>query len=483
MTGFIESLAAFIVALGILITFHEYGHYWMARRCNVKVLRFSVGFGRPVWRFDFSQPFWHFGFTHSPWDIRNIRKLFKQRQFDKEETEFVLAALPLGGYVKMLDEREGSVPDDEKQFSFNSKPLSQRFAIVLAGPVFNFIFAIFAYWFMYMIGVPGLKPVIGDVDEGSIAMQAGFMPDQEILAIDQQPTPTWGSVVDKMVATVVDRESVTFSVRDDRGNERDVILDLSLIAIDDMASGQLLGRLGIKPEVPEYPAAIGEITAGGAADRAGLQPGDLIISADGNAINAWTEWVEYVRARPGRQISIELLRGTDRLTMSITPDAIKADDGEFGRIGAAFDTQFTPDSSMLVRESYSLIPAFIKSMTRTGEMSLMTLQILGKMLVGEASVKNLSGPITIAKFAGDTANLGIVAFLGFLAIVSISLGVLNLLPVPLLDGGHLLFYLIESVKGSPVSESFQSMGQQLGLVLLLGLMGIAFYNDILRLIG
>ena len=484
MIELIQSILAFLLALGILITFHEFGHYWVARRCNVKILRFSVGFGKPIWRFDFSKPFWQLGFTHSPWKISSLGNLFKQRQFNKNETEFVLAALPLGGYVKMLDEREGKVAEDEKQLAFNTKSLAQRLAIVVAGPVFNFIFAVFAYWLIYMIGVNGLKPIIDEVEDGSIAMQAGFESGQQILDIDGIVTRTWISVIDRTVPNIVNSNKVTFNVRDKNDIQKTILLDLSQITIDEMASGRLLTKLGIRPKVPEYPAVLGEITAGGAAERDGLQSGDYIISANGNLVNGWVDWVDYIRSSPGKPINIELVRNSETVSVVVIPEPIILETGEeIGRIGAAFDNSYQPDSSFYTLENYSILPAFIKALDRTYELSLMTLRILAKMLVGEASVKNLSGPITIAKYAGDTAELGIVAFLGFLAIVSISLGVLNLLPVPLLDGGHILFYLIEGIKGSPLSESFQVMGQQLGLVLLLGLMGIAIFNDIVRVIG
>jgi regulator of sigma E protease len=481
---FIQSIIAFILALGILITFHEFGHYWVARKCNVKILKFSVGFGKPFWRFDFKQPFWHLGFTHSPWKLNSYNKLFKQREFVADETEFVLAALPIGGYVKMLDEREGQVSNDEAQFAFNSKPLSQRLAIVLAGPIFNFIFAIAAYWLIYMIGVTGLKPVIDEVEPGSIAMQSGFEAGHQILEVDGVKTGTWISVIDRTVPNIVDAKAVTVKVLNETNAEEDIELDLSLISIDDMASGRLLGQLGIKPKVPVYPAKLGELLAGGAAEKAGLQSGDLVIGVDDVPIVGWVDWVEYVRARPQEAMNVKIERDGSSRMISVTPEAYTRESGEvIGRIGAAFDNNFEPDASFYALENYTLLPALNKAVARTYEMSLMTLRILGKMIVGQASVKNLSGPITIAKYAGDTAELGIVAFFGFLAIVSVSLGVLNLLPIPLLDGGHAFYYLIEVIKGSPVSESFQVMGQQLGLVLLLGLMGLALYNDILRTIG
>ena len=259
---------------------------------------------------------------------------------------------------------------------------------------------------------------------------------------------------------------------------------MSLISIDDMASGQLLAQLGLTPKIPKYPAVIGAITPGGAAERSGMLTGDDVIIANGTTIDGWLDWVEFIQSHPQQTLNIEVMRNNQVVSLAVTPDPIEADDGKIiGRIGAGVDQSFNTDSTLFSQDSYGPLPALIKSIDKTVEMSMMTLRILGKMIVGEASVKNLSGPITIAKFAGDTANMGIVSFLGFLAIVSVSLGVLNLLPVPILDGGHLLYYLIEAIKGSPVSESMLAIGQQLGLVLLLGLMSIALYNDILRLIS
>jgi regulator of sigma E protease len=480
----IQSIFAFILALGILITFHEFGHYWVARRCNVKILRFSVGFGEPFWRFDFNQPFWHFGFTHSPWKIKSYNKLFTQREFDKDETEFVLAALPLGGYVKMLDEREGQVVDEEIQYAFNTKTLVQRLSIVLAGPIFNFIFAVLAYWIIYMLGLSGLKPVIDEVEPGSIAMQSGFEAGQQILEIDGVETSTWNAVIDRTIPNIVNANAVTVLVENETNLQRHIELNLAKISIDDMANGRLLNQLGIKPRVPAYPATIGNFMPDGAAERAGLRAGDKVVSADGSTIDGWGDWVEYVIARPEIAIAVNIERNGNPMMLTVTPDVYTRNSGEvIGRIGAELDKNYVADSSYYALESFSAFPALKKSVVKTYDMSMMTLRILGKMILGEASVKNLSGPITIAKYAGDTAELGIVAFLGFLAIVSVSLGVLNLLPVPLLDGGHAFYYLIEAIKGSPLSESFQVMGQQMGLVLLLGLMGLALYNDILRVIG
>ena len=452
----LQSIVAFIVALGVLITFHEFGHYWVARRCDVKILRFSIGFGRAIWK----------------------------RTFGKDKTELVIAALPIGGYVKMLDEREGEVVTEEKPRAFNNKPLSQRFMIVAAGPLFNFFFAILAYWVMYMVGVAGLKPVIGEVDEGSIGERAGFSAGQEIVSVDDVPTPTWSKVVDITIDKVVKGEPTVFIVRNKNSEQEEIDLDLSQITIDDMAGGKLLNDLGIYPKRPVYPAVIGKVSAGGAAERAGLLPGDHVLAVDGKHVDGWVKWVEIIQSHPRQTLSIELMRGNARITVPVTPELIETDAGKkIGRIGATVDDSLEVDSSLMAQERYGPAAALLVSIGKTLDMSVMTLRILGKMITGEASVKNLSGPISIAQYAGQTAGLGLVAFLGFMAIVSISLGVLNFLPIPLLDGGHLLYYLIELLKGSPVSDSIQMMGQQLGIVVLLSLMSIAFYNDLLRLIG
>ncbi len=455
MIEILQSIAAFIIALGVLITFHEFGHYWVARRCDVKILRFSVGFGRSIYI----------------------------KRSGKDNTEFVIAALPLGGYVKMLDEREGEVKEEELPRSFNYKPLWQRFAIVSAGPVFNFIFAIFAYWMIFMIGVNGLKPIIGDVEPSSISAQSGLISGQEILSVNKVKTPTWSAVIDKLVNHVVNGDVININVIDSNSVEQTVSIDLSKISIDEMAEGKLLEALGLKVIELKLPAIIGEVLPDGAAEKSGLLQYDEIISVNGGSINSWREWVEIIRKNPGKILGIEILRGDTVINIELTPGSIQSDDAIIGRIGAA---AFKPDDlfdSYFTIESYSIHHAFVKALKKTGEMSVLTLRLLGKMLVGEASVKNLSGPISIAKYAGQSAGIGLVAFLSFMAIVSVSLGVLNLLPVPLLDGGHLMYYLIELVIGKPVSEATQILGQQIGLVLLLGLMSVAFYNDIIRLLG
>lgn len=449
---FLQHLLAFLFALGVLITFHEYGHFWVARRFHVKILRFSIGFGRPLWK----------------------------RHFGEDNTELVVAALPLGGYVKMLDEREGEVLPHELDRAFNRKPIGQRFVIVLAGPLFNFLFAVLAYWIMYMIGLTGLKPIIGEVTPGSIADEAGLKSGQEIIAIDSRKTATWAMVVDALIVDVIGGGKVQFTVRNSQSSDYAVIIDLKDVSIDDLAEQGILERLGVRPGQIKVPAVIGNLTAGLAAERAGFEAGDQIIFVNRHRIADWAGWVEFIQAHPEKELSVEVIRNEEYLTLQLRPEKKETDDGRIiGFIGAANK----PPSTLFAKESYTVFPALAKAVEKTWDMSWVTLRMVGKMITGQASYKNLSGPISIAQYAGDSAENGLAAFLWFLGIVSVSLGVLNLLPVPLLDGGHLMYYLIELVKGSPVSETAQVLGQQVGLALLLGLMILVFYNDIMRLVG
>lgn len=456
MMIFLQYAIAFIVALGILITFHEFGHYWVAKRCNVKILRFSVGFGKPIWK----------------------------RIVGPDKTEFVVAALPLGGYVKMLDEREGQVRQEEKVRAFNNKPVGQRIAIVLAGPAFNFIFAVFAYWLMFGIGIEDLKPVIAEVEKTSIASSSGMQAGDEIVRIEQKKTPTWEAVLDAVVVRVVKEKQTLFVLRDENAIEREILIDLSAISVDEMAEGGLLKRLGITPKRPESETVVQEVYAGKPGQVAGLQAGDKLYALDGERITRINVFLDKIKVNPENTLGLEVVRDEQVISMSLIPEKVLDENNEeIGRIGVVMQESYLNADELLARNAYPFWEGLLQACNKTLDMSVLTLRILGKMIVGEASVKNLSGPITIAKYAGISASLGIVTFLGFLAMVSVSLGVLNLLPVPLLDGGHLLYYLVEWVKGSPVSESTQIIGQQVGLALLLGLMSLAFYNDILRLVS
>lgn len=448
----LQTLVAFIVALGILVAFHEYGHFWVARRLDVKVLRFSLGFGRPLW----------------------------QRR--RGETEYVVAAIPLGGYVRMLDEREGEVAPAERDRAFNNKPLLTRSAVVVAGPLANFLLAVVAYWLTLIIGVSGPRPIIGEVEPGSIAARAGLERGMEIVEVENAPSSTWDGVFRKSLGAILDGAAINVVARSDNGSERHVVLDFRSLTIDDIGQGDFLAELGVAPMRPHIEPVIERVVPGDPADRAGMRAGDRVAVANGARVDDWNDWVDLVRANPERALDVTVLRAGSEVALTLTPARVEGRRGEIGRIGAEV---VVPDDLEPVPwgiERYGPFEAVGGALTRTIEMSATTLKFLGKMITLQASPLNLSGPISIAHYAGESARLGTARFLEFLALVSVSLAVLNLLPIPLLDGGHLLYYLIESVTRRPVSENIQIIGQQLGMVVLLGLMGLALYSDILRIL-
>lgn len=454
MSSFITSTAALLVTLGVLIAFHEFGHYWVARRMGVKVLRFSIGFGKPIW----------------------------MRRKGKDQTEYAIAAIPLGGYVKMLDEREGDVAEEELPRAFNRQPVGKRIAIVAAGPLFNFIFAILAYFIMYSAGVPGLKPLVGEIEPNTAAYSAGFRAGDEIVAVAGQKTPTWSAARLSLLEQSLEQTSVAIEVQDKEHQRRVLHLDLSGVSSDQKQT-DIVQHVGIKIYRPPIPPVIGQLEEGGAAKRDGLLVGDRVESADGKAIKDWNDWVEVIRKHPEQKLKIEVERNGVVQVIQLTPARKKTDDGVIGFIGAAPEIPKSAPEDYLTEVKYGPVEALTVSIAKTWQMSIITLRMIGKMIVGEVSVKNLSGPITIATYAGVSASLGLTAFLSFLAVVSISLGVLNLLPIPLLDGGHLLYYVVELVRGNPLSEAMQVRLQQVGMVLLGMLMIIAIYNDIFRLLG
>ncbi len=450
------NIAAFVVAIGVLVTIHEFGHYWVARKMGVKVLRFSVGFGKPL--------------------------LIKRMGVD--QTEYVLASIPLGGFVKMLDEREGEVDASELDRSFNRKSVWRRFAIVVAGPLFNFIFAIVAYYLIYLSGVAGIKPVIGDVSVPGPAYSAGILKLDRILSVNGIETPSWEKARFILLDESVGETQLALEVQGADLQIRNKVIDISQLAILQDDQIDLMGKLGISNWRPDIPPVIDKVIAGGAAEAAGVLAGDRVVSLNGLAIANVNQWVELIRANPLNSMRLVVMREGENRTLAITPKKKQADGEVFGFIGVQnlIEIPQSIRDEMTVVERYGPLSALSESLDKTWRMSWLTLRVLGKLVIGEASVKNLSGPITIAQYAGITARIGLEQFLGFLAIISISLGVLNLLPVPLLDGGHLFFYLIEIVKGSPVSEFVELVGQRIGIALLFGLMSLAIYNDLLRLV-
>ncbi|WP_409283871.1 sigma E protease regulator RseP [Pseudomonas protegens] len=440
-----------LVALGVLVTFHEFGHFWVARRCGVKVLRFSVGFGMPLLR-------WH----------------------DRRGTEFVIAAIPLGGYVKMLDEREGDVAVEELDQSFNRKSVRQRIAIVAAGPIANFLLALVFFWGLAMLGSQQVRPVIGDVEAGSIAAQAGLAAGQEIIAIDGEPTSGWAAVNLQLVRRLGESGALQVLVREQgttAESPRQLVLDKWLKGADEPDP---IRSLGIRPWRPALPPVLAELDPKGPAQAAGLKSGDRLLALDGQSLNDWQQVVDWVRTHPGSKIVLQVERDGARVEIPVTLASRGESKAPSGYLGAGVKAVDWPPE-MLREVSYGPLEAIGEGARRTWTMSVLTLESLKKMLFGELSVKNLSGPITIAKVAGASAQSGIADFLNFLAYLSISLGVLNLLPIPVLDGGHLLFYLIEWARGRPLSDRVQGWGIQIGISLVVGVMLLALVNDLGRL--
>jgi regulator of sigma E protease len=449
----LQTVLAFVVALGILIVVHEYGHYLVARLCGVKVLRFSVGFGRAL-------ALWRRG---------------------PDGTEWVIAAVPFGGYVKMLDEREGPVAPAEVHRAFNRQSVWRRFLIVIAGPVFNFLFAILVYAALFMYGLPEARPVLGEPPAGSVAAAAGLHSSDTVRAVDGAPLTTWQELRWRVLQAALQRQTLRLEIVNPRGHIGEATLDLRSYPADEVES-DALDRIGLRLYRPPLEPVVGQVVAGGPAARAGLAAGDRIVRADGKPIESWDALVLLIRARPGKPISLLVERDGSSNALEVTPDSVTAGDARIGRIGAAPLIPPSHTEKMLIRVQHGPLESLAKAATKTWDISIFSLKMLGKMLTGEVSWRHLSGPVTIADFAGQSAQMGWISYLTFLALISISLGVLNLLPIPLLDGGHLMYYAIEIIKGRPVSERAMELGQRVGLALLLVMMAFAFYNDLNRLL-
>jgi regulator of sigma E protease len=449
-----STVLSFILAISILVVIHEFGHFWVARRCGVKVLRFSVGFGKPLWSYT-----------------------------DKLGTEYSIAPIPLGGYVKMLDEREGEVKPEELHQAFNQKSVWQRIAIAIAGPVANFIFAIVAYWSLFMTGISGQVPIIGQVEFDSPAYEQGMLAGDRIQSIAGTEVSSFQEVSWQLISYIGETVDIELTIVDSNDQARSVIIPVKNWLTDQEAPNPMKA-LGIQPQRLALEPIIGEVVADGAAAKAGLLKADVVLSANAEPIEDWRDWVAFVRERPLEPILLFIERDGLPLELELTPAKKSIEGGKvIGFVGVGLHPDAIPEipKEWLTEIKLGPIDSLIQGAAKTQQLIVFTLDSLWKMILGDVSVKNLSGPITIAKVADTSASNGIQAFIGFLALLSVSLGVLNLLPIPVLDGGHILFYAIEAVRGKALSEKTQIMAVQIGMALLLCLMVIAFYNDISRL--
>lgn len=448
MDNFVVSLVAFIVAIGVLVTIHEFGHFYIARRCGVKVLRFSIGFGRALWK-----------------------------KTDKFGTEFVIAMIPLGGFVKMLDEREGFVPNDLRKFAFNNKTVWQRIAIVLAGPLANFIFAIFLFTVVNIIGTKGIAPIIDAVQPNSIADISGFKTNDEIISIGGKNTQTIQAVILSLFKYIGTDKNFPVEIKHDNSKTE---LTLNLKSIN-TTSEEFTSNLGIQFSVPKIQPIIGEVMPNQAAQIAGFKANDKIISVNNQPILDWQTFVRKIQALPGQKINVKVKRADGLYDLPLIPQSVIDNDGKkIGAIGVKLSKNAI-DQNVIRIQRYNLIQGLTSAVNHTTELSLLTLKMIGKMLTGQIDLSGLSGPIGIAQGAGQSIQIGSEYYLAFLGLISVSLGVINLLPIPLLDGGHLLYFIIEIVTGKAISQTTQQIGSSIGLFVLIFVMGLALYNDFVGL--
>jgi regulator of sigma E protease len=450
------AILAFIVAIGILVAVHEFGHFWVARRLGIRVLRFSIGFGKPLW----------------------------QRTSSKDQVEYVIAAIPLGGYVKLLDEREGNVPPQEAHQAFNRQPVWKRIAVLLAGPAFNLLFAIAVYWVLFTAGVPALKPIVGDVAPDSIAARAGLRFEDQIVAVAGKPVETLETATLGILEDLIDDGTIALRVRGVDGGERELQLHAGDQRRALTQAETMLPGLGFDYWRPRMPATVGVITDDGAAARAGMKLGDEIVQVDGMPVSDFGHLVQLIEPNADKQVTLQIRREGRLLQLPVAVEETKVGGRQVGRIGVGSTNKPLPSGrtvdEMLTLEKYGLVAAVGQAAYKTWDTSWFTLRIVGRIVTGDVSLKNIHGPISIAETTGFAARQGWRVFLSTLALISISLGVLNLLPIPILDGGQVVYQLAELVKGGPVSERAQLLGQQIGIAMLLLMMSLAFYNDISR---
>ncbi len=453
--GILHNILFFIIAIAILVTIHEFGHYWVARKLGVRVLRFSVGFGKPLYTWS--------------------------RKVDGNIIEYVIAAIPLGGYVKMLDEREAEVSAEERAYAFNTQSLFTRAAIVIAGPMFNLVLAALLYWIIFLSGITVEKPLLGSPAKNSIVAAAGFKNHDEVIKVGDEEVKSWSDFHLRILDQGLDGDTLEIQVKNIDGLIKSRSLDLSDTLLLEKESNILLD-LGFRHWLPEFPVIIGGVIIDGPADQSGLMKADQVLKIDGVMVKRWQELVERVESSQGKAINFTVLRDQKEISVLVIPKSKQKQGESKGFIGAYQEIPQSVKDKLLVDIEYGAFEAIPAAISKTWDMSKLTLRVIWKMIVGEASLSNISGPVTIAKYAGVTADIGLTTFIGFLAIISVSLGVLNLLPIPMLDGGHLFYYFIEAIKGSPVSAAFEMRGQQVGIALLGALMFIAFYNDFQRFV-
>ncbi len=451
MGDFLSSLLAFVVAISVLVAVHEYGHYIVGRWTGMKVLRFSIGFGKPIWKRVGKGP---------------------------DRTEYCISAIPLGGYVRFLDSREGAVDPEDEGRAFNQRPIPARIAVLLAGPFFNFFFAIFAYWALFIYGVPSVMPAVGQVEEGSYADVAGLETGDLIIAVGDRESPDWEAALVQILNTMTADGQIPLTLEDEDGIRRSAVIDVGADRTRLTEPGLLFDGLGFQPWRP--PVMISQLVEGGVAEAAGFEAGDRIIAVDEVAILTPSDVTAQVGNRPDEVVRIDVIRGGESRTIDVSPRGEMEDGQLVGKLGVYVGADWG-DRAYL--RKFGPLESLGRATERMWASTVFTVKMLGRMVTGDVSIRNISGPINIAQYAGSSAQAGIDNFLSFLAIVSISLGVLNLLPVPVLDGGQIVYQLVEAAKGSPMSERAQIIGQQVGILALMLLMGFAFYNDIDRIIG